>query len=104
MSLIELQRFEEAKGVLCKWLLVAQRVLGGSHELTLRMKDIYARTLYRGTGASLDDVREAVTMMKDIERIARRVLGGAHPVTVNIEGDLRNARAYLRLREAEESG
>ena len=99
VSLIELKRFEEAKGVLRKWLLVAQRVLGGSHELTLRMKDIYARTLYRGTGASLDDVREAVTTLEDTVRTARRVLGGAHPDTVDIEQSLRYARDTLRARK-----
>ena len=49
-------------------------------------------------GATLDDLREAVTTLEDTERTARRVLGGAHPVTVQIEGDLRKARAALRAR------
>ena len=52
-------------------------------------------------GATLDDLREAVTTLEDVGRIARRVLGGAHPVTEEIEGDLENARAELRAREAE---
>ena len=48
------------------------------------------------TGATLDDLREAVTTLEDTARTARRVLGGAHPLTKGIEGDLRNVRAALR--------
>jgi len=44
-------------------------------------------------GATLDDVREAVTTLEETARIARRVLGGAHPLTTQIEDDLRDARA-----------
>ena len=51
------------------------------------------------TGATLDDLREAVTTLEDTERIARQVLGGAHPLTVDIERELRNAQAVLRARE-----
>ena len=65
----------------------------------MRLK--YARALHEDDGATLDDLREAVTSIADTERIARRVLGGAHPVTEEIEGDLENARAELRAREAE---
>ena len=50
-------------------------------------------------GATLDDVREAVTTLEDAERTARRVLGGAHPLTMVIERALQNARAALRARE-----
>ena len=66
------------------------------------MRWAYARTLYRAEGATLDDLREAVTTLEETERIARRVLGGAHPLTTGIEGDLRSvraARAALRARE-----
>jgi len=59
----------------------------------------YAEVLYRNTGATLDDLREAVTTLEDAERIARRVFGGAHPITEGIEYELRDARAVLRARE-----
>jgi hypothetical protein len=49
-------------------------------------------------GATLDDVREAVTTLEDVERIARRVLGGEHPLTVAIEDSLRTSREVLRVR------
>ena len=56
-------------------------------------------TLYKDEGATLDDLREAVTTLEDVERIARRVLGGAHPLTALIERNLRAARAARRARE-----
>ena len=61
---------------------------------------IYARSLYDKPGATLDDLREAVTMLEDAARIARRVLGGAHPLTLDIEDTLKRARAELAAREA----
>ena len=59
--------------------------------------------LCRADGATLDDVREAVTTLEDTRRIARRVLGGAHPTTMGIHQNLRNARAALRARETPSS-
>jgi anthranilate phosphoribosyltransferase len=55
------------------------------------------------TEATLDDIREGVTTLENVERTARRVLGGAHPFTGGIESDLRNARATLAAREGVES-
>ena len=49
--------------------------------------------------ATLDDIREAVTTIKDTERIARRVLGGVHPLTTGIERSLSLSQATLRARE-----
>jgi len=83
-----------------KTMPVARRVLGESHELTLRMRGVYAESLYRDSSATLDDLREAVTTLEETERTARRVLGGAHPTTESVETALRNARAALRAREA----
>ena len=55
--------------------------------------------LYRDDSATLGDLREAVTALEEIERIARRVFGGSHPRTVRSEVALRDARAALRARE-----
>ena len=73
--------------------------MGDSHGYTLTMRKVYADALYKNPGATLDDLREAVTILEDSERIARRVLGGAHPITKGMEEELRNARAALRARE-----
>ena len=98
--LIRLKRFEEAKSILSKAIPVARRVLGESHDLTLKMRSIYAQALYLDANATLDDHREAVTTLEEIERTARRVFGSAHPTTEKIELDLRDARAALRARES----
>ena len=63
-SLIQLKRFEEAKSLLRKTLPVARRVLGESHDTTLRMRWNYAAALYKDPGATLDDLREAVTTLE----------------------------------------
>ena len=99
LSLYGLQRFEEAKSLLRKTTRVARRVLGESHEVTLKLRWTYAIALYEDPDATLDDLREAVTTGEDSDRIARRVLGGAHPMTKAIGYLLRDARAALRARE-----
>ena len=102
-NLEELNRHKEAKALAHKSIPVALRGLGASHITTIRLRWIYARSLYLNDGATLDDLREAVTTLEEIERIARRGLGGAHPVTTAIQNALQNSRARLRRREAEES-
>ena len=99
----DLKHFEEAKFLLRKIIPVARRVVGDNDEATLRMKWNYAMALCNDTGATLDDLREAVTTLEDAGRIGRRVLGGAHPLAVDIVRDLQYARAALGaepLREA----
>ena len=99
VSLVNLERFEEAKSFLRKSITVSQRVSGGGDEYTLTMRKAYAKALYQDPAATPDDLREAVTTLEDTERIARRVLGGAHPITAGMGNALRNARAALRARE-----
>jgi len=98
-SLIELKRFKEAKALMRKTIPVARRVLSESNELTLRLRWSYGQTLCADTGATLDDLREAVTTLEEVARTARRVFGGAHPITGGIEHDLKGFRAALRARE-----
>ena len=96
---MNLERFEEAKSLLRKAVPVARRVLGESNENTLKLRWLYGRMLHFDTGATLDDLRDAVTTLEEIEPIARRVLGGAHPFTKRIGISLPEARAALRARE-----
>ena len=65
-----------------------------------KMKKLYSEALSQDSGATLDDLREAVTTLDVAGRTARRVLGRAHPLTAAIEGQQRNARAVLHAREA----
>ena len=64
-----------------------------------RMRWVYARALYEDTGATLDDLREAVTTLQETAQTARRVMGGAHPATRAHEDALQVARAALAARE-----
>ena len=98
-GLIASIRLGEAKSLMRKTIPVAQRVLGESHEHTLKMRWVYADTICRDNGYQLDDLREAVEILEDSERIARRVLGGMHPTTVGIERHLQAAREALDARE-----
>ena len=102
-SLNRLQRFEAAKALLRKLMPVARRVFGNCHEITLSMRWVYAGALYKDSAATLDDLREAVTTLEEVERTARRVFGCAHPTTEGIERDLRKSRAALDGRETQSS-
>ena len=95
----ELKRFKEARKLLQKSMLIARRVLGENDHLKISMRLVYARALHQDPGATLDDLRVAVTTFEDVGRIARRVLGGAHPFVLTIEQALRRSREVLSARE-----
>ena len=100
VSLVDIGRFEEARSLLRKTIPAARRVLGESHETMLRMKWTYAEALYKDSGATHENLREAVTTLEEMHQIARRVLGDAHPLTTGIVRTLlRKARPLLRDRE-----
>jgi hypothetical protein len=103
LSLKERSRHAETKALMRKTIPVARRVLGASHELTLRMRGVYAESLCKDPGVTLDDLREAVTTLEETERAARRVMGSAHPLTTANEKALQHARARLHAREALEA-
>ena len=100
-SLMLLRRFGEVKSLFRKTMPVARRVFGEVDSTTLRMRTGYATALYLDSGATLDDLREAVTIYEDTGRTARQVLGGAHPTTAQIERSLQWARAALRSRKTQ---
>ena len=116
-TLVDLQRFEEARELLhtttlrpsllsdtsvsflChRNLWVASRILGEEHRLTLKMRWIYAEARYKDVGSTLGDLREAVSTLEDTDQIAPRVFGSSHPIVVNIEQSLRKSRAILSTR------
>ena len=78
---------------------VAQRVFGESHELTLKMRWIYAEAHYKDSDATLADLREAVNTLEDSARGARRVYGRTHPIVVGTEYHIEHSRAALAARE-----
>ena len=100
LSLVDLQRFEEAKSLLRKSEPVARRVLGEADDTTLTARWTYAWALYEDPASTLDELREAVSTLEETERMARRVLGGTYPTTTGIEEALGESQAALRAREA----
>ena len=99
-SLATCNCFEETKSLLRKTMPVARRVIGENVELSLKMRWTFAKTLYVNDSAKLDDIREAVTTLEDVERTSRRLLGGAHPNVRSMEVSLQQAQAVLHAREA----
>ena len=55
----------------------------------------YAIILYLDKTATVDDLREAVTMLESITMSYKRVYGVSHPETSNALHALANARATL---------
>ena len=98
-SLFDLMHFEEAKKLLSKTILVARHVFGDCDVVTLDVRKNYAMALYDDPGATLDNLRESVATLDQLDRDARRVLGISHPTVVGIEEALQEARAALRARE-----
>ena len=76
--------------------------LGESHQDTLRLRWVYARSLYEDPDATFDDLREAVNTLEEIEPTARRVLGGAPPIAAGIKDRLGDARAALHTYETQQ--
>ena len=103
MSLMDLNRFEEAKRLMRKTTPVARRVFD-CNEFTLKIQWNYASALYLDTSATLDDLREAANTLEETKKTARQVLGSAHPSVAGIEGALREARAALRASKTPPPG
>ena len=104
MDLLKSERYAEVKTLVRKLMPAARRVLGKSHEYTLRMTTLYAAALRNDPAATLDDLRESVTTLEDLERTTRRIFGSAPPFTTSIESRLQEARAALRARETPSPG
>ena len=97
-TLINVKRSKEAETLLRRTVPVARRVLGENNEITLRARWIYATALC-DIGATLDDLREAVTTLKSVAPSWKRVFGEAHPETQRVQGALKEVREALRARE-----
>ena len=83
-----------------KSMPIARRVFGDVHEITLKMRWIYALALYEDDSATPDDLRGAVTSLEELAPYAQRVMGSAHPLASAIKESLQVARAALRAQDA----
>ena len=98
-TLAELDHYAEANQILRESIPASKRLFGSDHNLTLNIRQSYARTLYLAGSASRTDLREAVAVMNDVVRRSRRVNGTHHPKTLENESALRGAKAALALAE-----
>ena len=57
--------------------------------------EIYAGTFLEDKDASMEEVREAVTLLESANEWEKRTLGPDHPQTVNSQGILESAREKL---------
>ena len=82
---------------------MARRVLGESHELTLKIRWLYALALSEHDAATLDDLREAVETLESAAPLWTRIFGEAHPETPKVQEALASAREALAARAAASS-
>ena len=97
--IVQCSRGREAKSLLRKMTPIARRVLGDTHELTFKMRAVYAQTFYIDDSATLDDLHEAVENFEELERTARRVFGATQPTAMSMLRGLGESRRVLRARE-----
>ena len=68
---------------------------------SLRLRWLYANSLWGDPDATLDDPVEAEATLKSVKGSWRRVMGAAHPDTIELETALSNAQETLvRARAA----
>ena len=99
-TLRSLGRFKENKSLLRRTIPMARRVLGEGNDLTIMMRNNYAKALCIDPAATLEDRREAVRALDETVSIARRVFGDSHPLAVQVGTSLRNSRAAFVAHEA----
>ena len=87
-SLIQLQRFQEAKRVLRKVIPVAQRLLGTVHACTVSLREDLALATLQDGNSTLGEKREALRTLEDTLGVMRRVLGPQHPETQRVQHNL----------------
>jgi tetratricopeptide (TPR) repeat protein len=94
-SLVELERFKEAKKLMRKTMPVARRALSDEHDLTLNLRKVYAESLYLDASATRGDVAQAVAIYEDILPRVRRIFGKDHPNWRHFPKLLEGAREKL---------
>ena len=102
-TLTSLKRYGEASKLLRKLTPVARRALGENNKLTLTMRWLYARALYKDDGHTLADLRESVETLGSVAPLWTRVFGPSHPDTPCVQRALEDAREALAARAAASS-
>ena len=83
--------------------MINERTIGNEHDLTLDLRNLFARAISRDPNSSRDDVHEAVTISEDVLRTTQRVFGTSHPYSRGSRKDLESARMRLADDESREA-
>ncbi len=95
----DLRQFDEARAFLLDRIPEAIQALGKDHDVTFRLKRMYAQSLYRNDGASLEDITTAIATLEDLDRRQTRIYGAAHPQAGSTRRRLAEAREKLAERK-----
>ena len=94
ISSMALGHLGDAQSLLRKNIRACRRSFGDDHVYTFRARSLFVRILYADP-ASIEDLREAVSIMEDVCRRGRRVLGDSHPEYHELQRNLATARRVL---------
>ena len=94
-SLMNLQRYAEARSFILEQLPKARSALGVEDDIYAKLRWSYAVCLHRNDGASLHELVEAVAILEHLSSWARQVYGPAHPLTESIQEDCEEAQGQL---------
>ena len=95
-----LNRHKEAARFLRKEMPPLMRNISRDHANAIKLQLYLANCLSSGNDASWADLREAVTILEDLNPRARRVLGPQHPETQAVQNALNYARRKLAAFDA----
>ena len=96
-SLLDTQRYKEAKSFLLEQLPEAERALGVDDDTSILLRANYAMSLYLDGGASRDDVVKAVALLEALLATTQRIYGPSHPKPAKVQIKVGNAREKLAL-------
>ena len=74
------------------------------HDVTLKMRTIYAKALHDDDSATLEELRESVEILESVANSWKRIFGPAHPETPKAQDALKYAREALAARLAASAG
>ena len=76
------------------------RGLGTDNGTTVKLRGVYAQSIYEDDTSTLDHLREAVTILETESKRSQRVFGPTHNITRTVTCSLHQARKALAKRES----
>jgi hypothetical protein len=99
--LIDAWQFAEAKTFMSEQTPAIRDSFGPDHCIVLDLQTYHGRDLFEADDATVDDCREAMTVLDDVVTRSRRVFGERHPDTVRASVLLDGARLAHQSERAQ---